>query len=166
MNNVCNAVFLDRDGVLNKLKYDYVKSIDELDIFSFIPKPIKKIHSLGFLVIVVTNQSAINRGFTSHQKISGIHEKIQSFLKSFGTKVDAFYYCPHMPNESCMCRKPKPGLLFKASDDWNIDLKSSWFIGDSESDIIAGNSAGCKTIKISQNFNLENAVQKLENFLI
>ena len=164
MNNVCNAVFLDRDGVLNKLKYDYVKSIDELDIFSFIPKPIKKIHSLGFLVIVVTNQSAINRGFTSHQKISEIHEKIQSFLKSFGTKVDAFYYCPHMPNESCMCRKPKPGLLFKASDDWNIDLKSSWMIGDNDSDILAGKNAGCHTIKLIHQNELVSCVNQIINF--
>ena len=78
------------------------------------------------------------------------------------TKIDAFYYCPHTPDELCSCRKPEPELILRASDDLNIKLDSSWFFGDSESDIIAGKSAGCKTVKITNKYNLLDAVEELE----
>jgi histidinol-phosphate phosphatase family protein len=156
--NKSKSVFLDRDGVINKNKDDYVKNISELEIFQFISEPIKKLQSAGFKIIVITNQSAINRGLMTEKHLNEIHEKIQSFLIQNDTKIDYFYYCPHIPNENCSCRKPKSGLLLKAIDDFSIDVNNSWFVGDRDSDIQAGESVGCKTLKIEGDFNLEKAV--------
>ncbi len=153
------AIFLDRDGVLNKNKDDYVKNISELEIFPFISGPIKKLQSAGFKIIVITNQSAINRGLMTKKHLNEIHEKIQSFLIQHNTKIDYFYYCPHTPAEHCSCRKPKTGLLLKAIDDFSINVNNSWFIGDRDSDIQAGQSVGCKTLKIQNDINLEKAVR-------
>ena len=156
--NKFKSVFLDRDGVLNKNKDDYVKNISELEIFPFISEPIKKLQSAGFKIIVITNQSAINRGLMTEKNLNEIHEKIQSFLIQNNTKIDYFYNCPHTPNENCFCRKPKSGLLLKAIDDFSIDVNNSWFVGDRDSDIQAGKSVGCKTLKIQNNVNLEKTV--------
>ena len=158
MNKKQKAIFLDRDGVLNKNKDDYVKNISELEIFPYISEPIKKLQSAGFKIIVITNQSAINRGLMTEKHLNKIHEKIQSFLIPHNAKIDYFYYCPHTPNENCSCRKPKSGLLLKAIDDFSIDVNNSWFIGDRDSDIQAGESIGCKTLKIEGDINLEKAV--------
>ena len=157
MNKTQKAIFLDRDGVLNKNKDDYVKNISELEIFPFISEPIRKFQSAEFKIIVITNQSAINRGLMTEKNLNEIHEKIQSFLIQNDTKIDYFYYCPHTPNENCSCRKPKSGLLLKAIDDFSIDVNNSWFIGDRDSDIQAGKSVGCKTLKIQNDVNLEKA---------
>lgn len=159
MNEKRKAIFLDRDGVLNKNKDDYVKNISELEIFPFISESIKKLQSAGFKIIVITNQSAINRGLMSQKHLEEIHKKIQSLLIQHNTKIDSFYYCPHTPTENCSCRKPKTGLLQKAIDDFSIDVEHSWFIGDNDSDILAGHSIGCKTIKVNADINLENAVE-------
>ena len=156
--NKSKSIFLDRDGVLNKNKDDYVKNISELEIFPYILEPIKKLQSAGFKIIVITNQSAINRGLITKKHLNEIHEKIQSFLIQHNTKIDYFYYCPHTPTENCYCRKPKTGLLLKAIDDFSIDVNNSWFVGDRDSDIQAGQSVGCKTFKIHDNITLENAV--------
>ena len=156
--NKSKSVFLDRDGVLNKNKDDYVKNISELEIFPYISESIKKLQSVGFKIIVITNQSAINRGLMTEKNLNEIHEKIQSFLILHNTKIDYFYYCPHTPDENCSCRKPKTGLLLKAINDFSIDVDNSWFIGDRDSDIQAGQSVGCKTLKIQNNFDLEKAV--------
>jgi histidinol-phosphate phosphatase family protein len=158
MNN-SNAVFLDRDGVLNLKKDDYVKNLSELEIFPFIAKSIKKLQQLNFKIIVITNQSAINRGLMNENNLDEIHDEIQSFLSQHGAKIDSFYHCPHTPTENCLCRKPKTGLLLKAIFDYSIDVRNSWFIGDSDSDILAGKSIGCNTIKINNNLNLEQAVE-------
>ena len=112
MNNLYKTVFLDRDGIINKNRPDYVKTIDELEILE-VAESIKKLKDNGFLVVVISNQSAINRGLTNHENVKQIHSTIQEYLKKNGTKIDAFYYCPHRPDEDCDCRKPKPGL-FKA----------------------------------------------------
>ena len=161
--NKLKTVFVDRDGVINQERSDYVKSISELEIYPNVAKNIKLLKDAGFLVIVITNQSAVNRGIITHEIVSQIHDSIQDHLKKYGTFLDGFYYCPHTPNENCNCRKPKSGLLEKAILELNIDLNSSWMIGDSDSDIEAADSIGCKAIKISDNFSLDNAVQKILN---
>lgn len=163
MNNLCKAVFLDRDGVINKERSDYVKTVDELVILNDIASPIKKLRENGFLIVIITNQSAINRGLTTHQHVENIHSTIQRYLKKNGTQIDAFYYCPHRPDEYCDCRKPKPGLLNKAINDLKIDIKSSWMIGDRDSDIEAARVTGCKSIKITSNSGLNSAVQSILN---
>ena len=165
MDNSKRAVFFDRDGVINKERTDYVKTVNELDIFSNIIDSIKRLKNSGFVVIVLTNQSAINRGLTTHEKVNKIHRTIQDFLIENGTSIDSFYYCPHRPDENCDCRKPKPGLFLKAADELKIDLKSSWMIGDKDTDIEAATTAGCKSIKINSNDELDNAVQDILNSL-
>jgi histidinol-phosphate phosphatase family protein len=162
MSNSHKTVFLDRDGVINKNRTDYVKTITELVILD-IADSIKKLNENNFLTVVVTNQSAINRGLTTHQNIETIHTTIQEYLKSFGTQIDAFYYCPHRPDENCFCRKPQPGMLIQATEDLNIDLKSSWMIGDRDSDIEAARRIGCKSIKIDEKFSLKDAVESILN---
>jgi len=161
--NKLKTVFVDRDGVINQERSDYVKSISELEIYPNVAKNIKLLKDAGFLVVVITNQSAVNRGIITHEMINQIHNSIQDHLKKYGTFLDGFYYCPHTPDENCNCRKPKPGLLQKAILELNIDLNSSWMIGDSDSDIEAADSIGCKAIKINDNFSLDNAVEKILN---
>lgn len=162
MDNLRKAVFLDRDGVINKERPDYVKNVKELEIFD-VASSIKKLRDGGFLVIVISNQSAVNRGLTTHENVKQIHFTIQEYLRKNGTKIDAFYYCPHRPDENCSCRKPKPGLLIKAIEDLGIDPKSSWMIGDRESDMEAARLITCKAIKISTDSSLHNAVESILN---
>ena len=158
---MAKAVFLDRDGVINKEKKDYVKHVNELEILPEIPSSIKKLKDAGFLVVVITNQSAINRGLTNHQEVKNIHTHIQDFLKQYETFIDAYYYCPHRPDENCTCRKPKAGLLKKAILDLKIDPKFSWMIGDSDSDIKAAQKIGCKAIKLNNDTTLQQATDKI-----
>lgn len=155
------AVFLDRDGVLNKERKDYVKTVQEIELFPNIEISISKLQKKSFLVIVITNQSAINRGLTTHENICAIHNFIQNYLEKFDTKINAFYYCPHRPDQNCNCRKPKPGLIKQAAADFNIDLSKSWMIGDNQTDFDAGIEAGCKSIILSTYSELENIVDKI-----
>ena len=159
--NKLKTVFLDRDGVINKERSDYIKSISELEIFPNVAKNIELLKNAGFLVVVITNQSAINRGLITHKTVDQIHDSIQNYLKTNGTSIDGFFYCPHKPNENCNCRKPKPGLLHQAILELNIDPKSSWMIGDNNSDIDTATSIGYKAIKLSKNFSLGKAVSKI-----
>lgn len=155
------AIFLDRDGVLNKDRIDYVKNIGELEIFSNIGKCIRQINERGFLVIVVTNQSAIGRKLITNNDVENIHNYIQKFLKKYNAKIDAFYYCPHHPIDNCDCRKPKSGLLIKAAHDFSIDLKNSWMIGDHDRDIESGTNVGCKSIKVTHKNTLDNIIDDI-----
>jgi len=161
MNNFKKVIFLDRDGVINKERRDYVKNISELEIFSDIVNPLKKLKNNGFLLIVITNQSAINRGIITLEKVDEIHQYIQDYLKKFNIKLDAFLICPHRPDENCLCRKPKSGLLLKAINEFDIDIKKSWLIGDNDSDIEAANNIGCKSLKINKENNLNNLVNEI-----
>lgn len=167
MENQCSnmnnnkAVFFDRDGVINKERKDYVKTVDELELFPGIATHLKKLKEAGFLLAIVTNQSAINRGLTNHKNVQEIHMTIQNFLNRNGTSIDGFYVCPHRPDEGCQCRKPEPGLLFEAARELHINLKSSWFIGDKESDILASKKAGCMSLKIDTSMTFENAVNHI-----
>lgn len=148
------AIFLDRDGVINKERKDYVKSIKEFQILDDIPKAIKMLKNSGFLIIVITNQSAINRGLVKIETLNEIHDFLQQILKENNTSIDDFYFCPHRPDENCYCRKPNPGMLEKAAQEHDIDMNQSFLIGDSLSDIQAAQKAGCKGILLNQNQNL------------
>jgi D-glycero-D-manno-heptose 1,7-bisphosphate phosphatase len=153
------AIFLDRDGVINLEKKDYVKSIKEFQIIDKVPKAIVELKKKGFLVIVITNQSAINRGRLTIKILNEIHNHLQEILKDNDTSIDDFYFCPHRPDENCLCRKPKPGLLLQAAKHHKIDLKNSFFIGDSQTDIEAAKDAGCKYILLKNNQKLMDIVK-------
>lgn len=153
------AVFLDRDGVINKDSKKYIKSLDELRLINGIFKYIQKLNDDNFKVIVISNQSAINRGLTTKKEVDKIHNYIQKKCRKNNCKIEAIYYCPHRPDENCSCRKPKIGLILKAAKNHSIDLKSSWFIGDKDSDIQAGKRSGCRTFKVRKNGSLREAVK-------
>jgi len=155
------AVFLDRDGVINEERKDYVKTIKEFQIFDDVPKAIKQLKELGFIVIVITNQSAVNRGIITIEKLNEIHVKLQEILKEHNTSVDKFYFCPHRPDENCKCRKPNPEMLINASQEYNIDMKNSFMIGDSLTDMQAARKAGCKGILLEKNQNLLQLVNSM-----
>ena len=153
------AVFLDRDGVINKKRIDHVKSVDEFKIFSNVGDAIKLLRDKGYLVIIITNQSVIGRNIISEKKLDEIHIELKNYLKQSNTYVDSIYYCPHIPEQNWDCRKPKPGLIFEACQDFDIDLKNSYFIGDSISDLDAARNAGCKGILLKQHQNLFELVK-------
>jgi len=156
------AIFLDRDGVINKNRDDYVKSTKELEIFSNIGKEILKLKMKGFLIIVITNQSVINREIITIRELEEIHSTIQKFLMKSKTSIDKFYFCPHRPDENCDCRKPKPGLILQAINEFSIDASKSWMVGDSKTDIQAGEKAGCKTIFLKKNDSFTNILKIIE----
>lgn len=154
------AIFLDRDGTINKY-VGFLRELDEFELIEGVAEAIKIINESEYLAIVVTNQPVIARGEVTYSQLDNIHAKMETLLGNEGSYINALYYCPHHPHKGypgeipelkfdCDCRKPKPGLLLQAAKDYNIDLSASWMIGDSESDVIAGISAGCKTAIISE----------------
>lgn len=163
------AVFLDRDGVI-------IKDVDYLadpEMISFIPGSIAAIKSLqqSFKIVLITNQSGVARGLIREDKLLEIHNILKKLLADRGTRLDAIYYCPHHPEADladyrldCECRKPKPGLIFKAATDLKIELSESYMIGDKESDIEAGNRAGCKSILIKPGRQLSGGTKALAVF--
>jgi len=157
------AIFLDRDGVINLEKKDYVKSIKEFQIIDNVPKAIATLKEKGFLIIVITNQSAINRKLLTIEVLNEIHNHLQKILKDNNTSIDYFYFCPHRPDEKCKCRKPSPGMILKAAQEHDIDMNQSFMIGDSLTDIQAAEKAGCEGILLKQNQTLlEIITQKLK----
>ena len=143
------AVFLDRDGVINADRDDYVKSAVELRIYPFAATSIARLNKAGYRVVVVSNQQGVAKGLISEQDLLEMQTEISRQVRAAGGEIDAFYYCRHLASEGCSCRKPEPGLLLKAADDLRIDLTMSTIIGDSERDLVAGMRAGCgKTILV------------------
>lgn len=142
------AIFLDRDGTININRPGCVREISQ---FKFAPGSIsalKKLSKTDYKIIVITNQSGIGRGYFTENGLKEIHDFMIEELNKEGIKIDKIYYCPHLPEENCSCRKPKIGMLLKANQDFNLNLSKSWFVGDGESDIIAGREANIRTIKI------------------
>lgn len=141
------AVLLDRDGVIN-LDYGYVGSVERFELLPKVPWALRTLKELGFLTVVVTNQSGIARGLYSEADYHAVTAKMQSLLAAEGAKLDGIYYCPHHPEAQleayrldCPCRKPKPGMLLKAQDELDLDLRHSIMVGDHLSDLRAGAAA-------------------------
>jgi D-glycero-D-manno-heptose 1,7-bisphosphate phosphatase len=158
LHNKQKAIFLDRDGTINKY-VGFLRNIDDFELIDGVAKAIRKINASGYLCIVVTNQPVIARGEVTIDEMNEIHKKLETELGRFGCYIDALYYCPHHPHKGykgevaalkidCDCRKPKPGMLLKAAEDFHIDLVNSFMVGDSENDIAAGLAAGCQTVLI------------------
>lgn len=156
LRNKQKAIFLDRDGTINKY-VGFLRSIDDFELIDGVAEAIRKINEAGYLAIVVTNQPVVARGEVSFEELGEIHNKMETLLGEKGAYLDAIYFCPHHPHKGylgerpelkidCECRKPKPGMLLQAAEDLNIDLANSWMVGDGENDIEAGKAAGCKTV--------------------
>lgn len=157
--NKQKAFFLDRDGVINRY-VGFLRNIDDFELLPSAIDAIKAINNSGYLCIVVTNQPVIARGEVSPDELELIHKKMETMLGNGGAYLDGVYVCPHHPDQGfegeikelkikCECRKPKPGMLFEAAKDFNIDLSQSWMIGDSWRDVECGKNAGCRTILLN-----------------
>ena len=157
------VVFLDRDGVINKKapENDYVKNWSE---FEFLPGAVEALALLtrnGYDVYIITNQRGISRGLISVKDLEMIHRNMVAELKTNGAMVKGVYYCPHGLDDDCDCRKPKPGLLFQAASDNEFDLTRALLIGDSQSDLQAGDATGCKTVLVEPGKDLLQIVSRL-----
>ena len=141
------AVFLDRDGTINE-EVHYLSDPAEVHLLPGIGEAIRRLNEAGVPAIVVSNQSAIARGYFDEERLAEIHRELEALLASHGASLDAIYYCPHHPDEQCACRKPKPGMLHQAAADIGIELRKSVLVGDAHSDLEAGRRAGCQTILV------------------
>ena len=157
------AAFFDRDGTIN-VDIGYLHRTEDIRFVPGVPELIKKYNDIEYLVIVITNQSGIARGMFTEDDMRCVNDAMnRRLLNEYGAHIDAFYYCPHLPEykTECDCRKPKPGLLLQAAEKYNIDLAASWMIGDSDSDVQAGEAAGCRTVKLADGMALPEAVKAI-----
>ena len=175
LHNKQRAIFLDRDGTINKY-VGFLRNIDDFELIEGVAEAIKLINQSGYLAIVVTNQPVIARGEVTWDELKEIHKKMATLLGKEGAYVDGIYICPHHPDKGfegerpaykidCDCRKPKPGLLLQAAKDFNIDLSESYMIGDSHRDVEAGENAGVKKSILVEE-NEENGLLELVNDIL
>ncbi len=142
------AIFLDRDGVLNFDRADFIHGPDELVMIPGAAAAVSRLCMSGWQVLVATNQSGIGRGLFALQDLQAINEKVEAAVGEYGGRIDRFYFCPHVPEDNCECRKPKPGMLFQAARDFGLDLSECFLIGDRLTDIETGLAAGVTTILV------------------
>ncbi len=158
MNHSNRAVFLDRDGVINVEK-GYLHRVEELEFLPGAAEAIALLKDAGYLVIVVTNQSGVARGYYSLGAVDLLHRHMSEQLAARGAVVDAWYVCPHHPDHGgpCSCRKPLPGMILQAAADYRVDLVRSYLIGDKRSDLEAGLAAGCRAILVGTGYGADQA---------
>jgi|SRR5205809_7386379 len=149
------AVFVDRDGTLIR-NIPYNSNPALLSLESYAGEMLQVLKNKNYLLFIISNQPGIAKGFISEEGLYRMHEAIRRKLLPYNVQLDGIYYCPHFPDGSrkeyavdCDCRKPRPGLIYKAAKNFNIDLTRSWMIGDILNDVEAGNTAGCKTILLN-----------------
>ena len=173
LKNKQKAIFLDRDGTINQY-VGFLRKVEELELLPDVAEAIRLINSSGYLAVVITNQPVVARGEVSWKELQEIHNKLETELGKQGAYLDGIYICPHHPHKGyegeipelkveCECRKPKPGLFFRASKELNIDLKRSYMIGDSDIDVQAGEAAGCRSFKLQDNSLLEIVKRIINN---
>ncbi len=151
------TVFIDRDGTLIE-EVNFLSRVEDLRFFDYTVEAVRRLKAEGFLVIVVTNQSGIGRKIFAESAMHEIHSQIQMDLTE---KIDAFYFCPHLPTDGCACRKPKLGMIEAAQKDFEIDLENSWMIGDKAIDVETGFNAGIKAALVMTGYGGKD-IKKLE----
>lgn len=152
--DVKKAVFIDKDGTLVK---DIPYNVNPV-LICLQPgagSALKHLQAAGYKLIVISNQSGVAKRLFGLEDLSVVNQRIQELLKPYGVAVDDFYYCPHGPEDNCTCRKPQPGLILRAAEDYLVDLERSWMIGDILHDVEAGNRAGCRTIHVDNGHETE-----------
>jgi D-glycero-D-manno-heptose 1,7-bisphosphate phosphatase len=144
------AIFLDRDGVINRKAPEgqYVTRWEDMEFLPGSGQAVRLFNEAGFLVIVVSNQRCVAKGLITILELESMHERMCREFHAAGARIDAVYYCPHDKQPPCGCRKPQPGMLLQAAQAHDVQLGSSWMIGDSEHDVDAGRSAGCHTAQV------------------
>jgi len=138
------VIFLDRDGVVNK-EIGYLHKIKDFKFIDGVIDALIRIQNKGFKIIIITNQSGIGRGLYTIEDFHELNNWMINYLKSKKINILEVFFCPHLPEDNCKCRKPKPGLYKDAIRKFNINVNSSYSVGDKETDIIAAKSAGIKT---------------------
>lgn len=147
-NPVRRALFVDRDGTLNP-DLHYLRDANRLELYRGVGNALALAQSHGYLVVCVTNQSGVERGFYTREDVEGIHGRLNELLAPHRARIDAFYYCPHAPEAGCECRKPGTLLFRQARDDWNIDFGTSAIVGDRDLDVVAGRELGLLTAVVA-----------------
>ncbi|MBI2566333.1 MAG: D-glycero-beta-D-manno-heptose 1,7-bisphosphate 7-phosphatase [Candidatus Schekmanbacteria bacterium] len=142
------AVFLDRDGVINRDRADFVKSWAELELLPGALAALRCLAAAEVAVVIVTNQSCVGRGLLSLAALHDIHARLLAAIEREGGRVDGVFFCPHRPEDHCPCRKPRPGLLLRAADELRLDLAASWLVGDAERDISAAVACGVRPLLV------------------
>ena len=137
------AVFLDRDGTI-MFDPGYISDPRKVEIFGESVNALKALKDAGYLLVIITNQSGIGRGFFSHEDLEKVNMRMCSLFEEHGVRFDGIYACPHIDENKCTCRKPQPGLIFKAAKEHDIDISVSYIVGNSKSDVMAGVAAGCR----------------------
>ncbi|MEW6686522.1 MAG: HAD family hydrolase [Candidatus Edwardsbacteria bacterium] len=166
------AVFLDRDGTIN-VDYGYIGEPDKVKLLPSVAKGIRLLNEKGFLVIVITNQSGVARGYFDEKTVKRVNQGIAELLAQENARIDAFYFCPHHPDfgnkkyrKDCSCRKPKPGLFKKAALDFKINFAKSWIVGNEPRDIEMGKELGAKMILLGKHNLLQVAKRIVRDSLI
>ena len=144
------AAFLDRDGVINRKAPEgqYVTRWEEMEFLPGTGEAIRLLNGAGFFVVVVSNQRCVAKGLITAAELESLHARMLREFLAADARIDAVYYCPHENQPPCSCRKPKPGMILEAARAHDIDLATSWMIGDSKHDVEAGRSAGCSTARV------------------
>ena len=161
------AIFLDRDGTLIE-EVGHLSRIEDLRIYPEALEAVRKINQSGALTLVITNQSAIARGFLNEEELGDVHASLQEDFRREGARIDGFYYCPHHPaagagtyTQECNCRKPQPGMLIRAARELQLEMATSYMIGDRLGDVEAGHRAGCRSLLIKTGYG-EGELQVLD----
>ncbi len=141
-------LFLDRDGILNQDRPDYIKNREELIFYADALEALRWLRSRGVHVVIISNQSALHRGLVEWQEFFAMHQLMLEQVRSAKGWIDAAFYCPHRPDENCRCRKPAPGMLLAATSYFRIPLAATAFIGDKLSDVAAALNAGCLPVLV------------------
>lgn len=164
------AVFLDRDGTINHER-NYLHRIEDFEFIDGAPQALRRLQDTGYLLVVVTNQSGVARGYFTMEDVERLNAYMREQLKSYGVEIDGIYTCPHHPTagigeylRDCDCRKGKPGMLLQAAHDLDIDLKRSFMIGDKLSDVESGVAAGCPSLLVRTGYGSELEAEEVGKY--
>ena len=159
------AVFLDRDGVINENRSNYVKSWDEFIFLPNVFEPLRLLARNNLTTVIISNQSVINRGIVAQAVVDSINCRMTEEIQRQGGRIDAIFYCPHRPDENCDCRKPRPGLLLQAAERFGLDLSRSYLVGDALSDVEAALAVDCRPIFVLTGLGREQlSLLRVQNY--
>jgi D,D-heptose 1,7-bisphosphate phosphatase len=154
------AVFLDRDGTIN-VDYGYVYRVEDLKLLPGVVEGLLKLQQSGFVLIIITNQSGVGRGYFSEEDVHNFNNQLVNHLSNLGIEIKDIYTCFHAPEDHCSCRKPSPDMILKALKEYDIDPAKSYMIGDKSSDVEAGEASGLTSFLINDNNNFESVTDKI-----
>jgi D-glycero-D-manno-heptose 1,7-bisphosphate phosphatase len=160
------AIFLDRDGVINRNRPDHVKTWSEFEFLPGTLEALQHLTHLGWPVVVISNQAVVGHGLVSRETVEDINTHMVAVVQSVGGRIDQVLYCPHRPEEGCDCRKPRPGLLLRAADRLGLDLSRSFFVGDAESDVRAAQAVGCRPVLVKTGRGVGHMTLLRQNYVM